>query len=57
MANVYDNVAELQTQVAALQSTVARWKIESDVDIVMVFAENQSEATHWFGLDTNFLVD
>lgn len=57
MANVYDNVAELQTQVAALQSTVARWKIESDGDIVTVFAENQSEATHWFGLDTNFLVD
>lgn len=36
---------------------IARWKIESDGDIVMVFAENQSEATHWFGLDTNFLVD
>ena len=57
MANVYDNVAELQTQVATLQSTVARWKIESDGDIVMVFVENQSEATHWFGLDTDFLVD
>lgn len=35
----------------------ARWKIESDGDIIMVFSETQSEATHWYGLDTSFLVD
>lgn len=36
---------------------IARWKIESDGDIVMVFSEDQPAATHWFALDTNFLVD
>lgn len=35
----------------------ARWKIESDGDIIMVFSESQSEASHWYGLDTSFLVD
>lgn len=36
---------------------VARWKIESNGRIIMVFAENQSEATHWFALDTTFLIN
>lgn len=36
---------------------VARWKIESDGDIVMSFCEDQPEATHWFALDTSFLVN
>lgn len=57
MSNVYDDVAELQTQVAELQTQVARWKIESNGRIIMVFAESQSEATHWFALDTTFLIN
>lgn len=36
---------------------IARWKIETNGNIIMVFSETQSEATHWFGLDTSFLVD
>lgn len=35
----------------------ARWKIETDGDVVMVFSEISSEAAHWFALDTTFLVD
>lgn len=36
---------------------IARWKIETNGNIIMVFSETQSEATHWFALDTTFLVD
>jgi len=36
---------------------IARWKIESDGDIIMSFSYDQPEATHWFALDCNFLVD
>lgn len=36
---------------------IARWKIESDGDIVMVFSEDHATATHWFALDTTFLVN
>ena len=35
---------------------IARWKIETNGNIIMVFSETQSEATHWFALDTTFLV-
>lgn len=36
---------------------IARWKIETNGDITMVFSEDQSTATHWFALDTTFLVN
>lgn len=36
---------------------IARWKIETNGNITMSFCEDQPEATHWFGLDTSFLVN
>lgn len=36
---------------------LARWKVETDGKIIMVFAESQSEAAHWYALDTSFLVN
>lgn len=36
---------------------IARWKIESNGNITMLFSYDQSDATHWFALDTSFLVD
>lgn len=36
---------------------IARFKIESGGNIVMMFAENQPESTHWFSLDTSFLLN
>lgn len=36
---------------------IARWKIETNGNITMVFSYDQSDATHWFALDTNYLVD
>lgn len=36
---------------------IARWKIETNGDITMSFSYDQPEATQWYALDTNFLVD
>lgn len=36
---------------------IARFKVETDGDIVMSFSYDQPESTHWFALDTTFLVD
>lgn len=47
MSNIYDDVTELQSQVAQLQTTV------SQLNSRLV----KTEATHWFGLDTSFLVN
>lgn len=36
---------------------VARWKIESNGRIIMLFSYDQVESTHWFALDTTFLIN
>lgn len=49
MSNVYDDVAELQTQVAALQSQVAQLQgtvTNINTKLNTYAAENQSETTH-----------
>lgn len=36
---------------------IARWKIETNGNITMSFSYDQPEVTHWFALDTTFLVN
>ena len=36
---------------------IARWKVETSGAITMSFCEDQPTASHWFAIDTSFLVN